>query len=202
VVGFVDDDLTKIGMRIYGLPVFGPIEDIRIAAEKVGADEILIAVPSAISRQMRYIVKHCEECGIAFKTIPGMGELIDGKVSVNAIREVAYRDLLGREIINLEEEIIGAYLRGKSVLVTGAGGSIGSEFCRQICRFKPKRIALYERAESSLYEIDLEIKQKFSDVDVLAQLADTRDRNQLEKAFEVSQPQVVFRPAAYKHVPM
>ena len=168
----------------------------------MGANEILIAVPSANSQQMRDIVEYCSKCGIPFKTVPGMGELINGKVTINEIREVAYRDLLGREIIKLEEERIGAYLKGKSVLVTGAGGSIGSELCRQICRFKPKRIALYDRAESPLYEIELEIKQSFSDIEILPQLADTRDRNQLEKAFEASKPEVVFHAAAYKHVPM
>jgi len=202
MVGFVDDDPAKIGMKIHGLPVFGPVKDIEAAAKKVSANEILIAVPSANSQQMRNIVEHCKKCGVTFKTIPGMGELINGKVTVNAIREVAYRDLLGREIIKLEEEKIGAYLKGKSVLVTGAGGSIGSELCRQICRFKPKRIALYERAESSLFEIDLEIRQNFKDIEVIPQLADMRDRNQIEKAFEASRPQVVFHAAAYKHVPM
>ena len=202
VVGFVDDDTAKIGKKIHGLPIFGPIKDIEIAAKKVMADEILIAVPSANSQQMRHVIEHCEKCGITFKTIPGMGELINGKVTVNAIREVAYRDLLGRETIKLEEEKIGAYLKGKSILVTGAGGSIGSELCRQICRFKPKRIALYERAESSLYEIDLEIKHNFKDIEIIPQLADIRDRNQLEKAFEAAKPDVVFHAAAYKHVPV
>ena len=202
VVGFVDDDPAKIGRKIHGLPVLGPIKNIGMASKKMRADELLIAVPSANSQQMRAIVDHCDKCGVTFKTIPGMGELINGKVSVTAIREVAYRDLLGREVINLEENLIGEYIRGKSVLVTGAGGSIGSELCRQICRFKPQRIALYERAESALYEIDLEIRQNFSDTDVLTQLADTRDRKQLENAFQASMPQVVFHAAAYKHVPI
>jgi FlaA1/EpsC-like NDP-sugar epimerase len=202
VVGFVDDDPLKLGMKIHGISVLGPIEDIDIAATKLGANEIIIAVPSATSQQMRNIVEHCEKSGVIFKTVPGMGELINGKVTINSIREVAYRDLLGREVIKLEEEKIGGYLRGKSVLITDAGGSIGSELCRQMCRFKPKRIALYERAESSLYEIDLEIKQNFSDIDVLAQLADTRDRKQLENAFQAALPQVVFHAAAYKHVPI
>jgi FlaA1/EpsC-like NDP-sugar epimerase len=137
-----------------------------------------------------------------YKTIPGLGELINGQVTVNTIRKVAYRDLLGREVITLDETQIGAYLQGKSIMVSGAGGSIGSELCRQICRFRPKRIALYERAESPLYELEMEIKQNFSDIKVLPQLADTRDRNQLEKAFEASEPQVVFHAAAYKHVPV
>ena len=202
VVGFLDDNPDKVGMKIHGVPVLSDISDIEPAAKKVNADEALIAIPSANSKQMRGFVEICDKSGLKFKTMPGMGELINGQVTVNAIREVAYRDLLGREIIKLEEEKIGTYLKGKSVLVTGAGGSIGSELCRQICRFKPRRIALYERAESSLYEIELEIKRNFSNTEILAQLADTRDRNQLEKAFEASKPEVVFHAAAYKHVPM
>ena len=202
VVGFLDDDVSKVGMKIHGIPILGSIRDIEVWAKNLKADEALIAIPSATSQQMRQIVTHCEKSGLSFKTIPGMGELINGKVSVKAIREVAYRDLLGREMIRLDEEKIGAYLQGKSVLVTGAGGSIGSELCRQICRFRPQSIALYERAETPLYELELELKESFPEVEIVAQLADVRDRNQLEKAFEASVPQVVFHAAAYKHVPM
>jgi len=202
VVGFLDDDNSKRGMKIHSVPVLGEIQDIGPVRRKVRADEALIAIPSANSEQMRRIVNSCKDSGIQFKTIPGMGELINGKVSVNAIREVAYRDLLGREAIKLNEKQIGAYLQSKSVLITGAGGSIGSELCRQICRFRPKRIALYERAESYLYELDLELRRNFPQVEILPQLADVRDRRQLEKAFEKAKPQVVFHAAAYKHVPM
>ena len=202
VVGFVDDDTVKIGMKIHGLPVLGPIKDIEIAAKKVGANEILIAVPSANSQQIRYIIEHCEKCGVTFKTIPGMGELIHGKVTVNAIREVAYHDLLGREIINLDEVKIGTHLKDQNVLVTGAGGSIGSELCRQICRFKPRKIILFERAESPLYAIELELKQAFEKVGVVPILADVQDINQIERAFEATRPHIVFHAAAYKHVPM
>jgi FlaA1/EpsC-like NDP-sugar epimerase len=202
VVGFLDDHSAKIGMKIHGIPVLGSIEDIEAVAERVRADEALIAIPSANSEQMRRIVAYCKDSGIQFKTIPGMGELINGKVTVNAIREVAYRDLLGREVIKLDEERIGAYLQGRRVLVTGAGGSIGSELCRQICRFRPKRIMLFERAESPLYELELELKQNFSGIEILSLLADIRDRRQLEKAFEASEPQAVFHAAAYKHVPI
>jgi FlaA1/EpsC-like NDP-sugar epimerase len=202
VVGFVDDDTVKIGMKIHGLPVLGPIKDIEIAAKKVGANEILIAVPSANSQQIRYIIEHCEKCGVTFKTIPGMGELIHGKVTVNAIREVAYHDLLGREIINLDEVKIGTHLKDQNVLVTGAGGSIGSELCRQICRFKPRKIILFERAESPLYAIELELKQAFEKVGVVPILADIQDINQIERAFEATRPHIVFHAAAYKHVPM
>lgn len=202
VVGFLDDNPAKIGMKIHGVPVLTKISEIKAAARKSNADEALIAISSSDSRAIRRIVNTCEKSGLVFKTVPGMGELINGKVTVKAIRDVAYRDLLGRDLINLEEDKIGAYIQGKSVLVTGAGGSIGSELCRQICRFSPKRISLYERAESSLYEIDLEMKQNFRDVEVLPFLADTRDRNQLEKAFETAKPEVVFHAAAYKHVPI
>ncbi len=131
-----------------------------------------------------------------------MGELINGKVTVNAIREVAYRDLLGREIITLDEEKIGTHLKDQNVLVTGAGGSIGSELCRQICRFKPEKIILFERAESPLHAIELELKQSFKEVKVVPILADIQDINQLNKAFEANRPHIVFHAAAYKHVPM
>jgi FlaA1/EpsC-like NDP-sugar epimerase len=202
VVGFLDDDRAKRGMKIHSIPVLGEIEDLEPIAKRVDADEMLIAIPSANSEQMRMVVSLCKKSGVAFKTIPGMGELINGRVSVSAIREVAYRDLLGREVIELDEEKIGAYLQGKSVLVTGAGGSIGSELCRQICRFRPKRIVLYERAETPLYELELELEKSFPEVELRALLADVRDRNQLEKAFESSKPHTVFHAAAYKHVPM
>jgi FlaA1/EpsC-like NDP-sugar epimerase len=123
-------------------------------------------------------------------------------VTVNAIREVDYRDLLGRELIRLDEDKIGSYLKGQCVMVTGAGGSIGSELCRQICRFRPGRIVMYERAESPLYEIDHELKQDFGDIESIPVLADVREKEQLEKAFHTHRPKTVFHAAAYKHVPM
>jgi len=202
VVGFLDDNPDKVGMKIHGIPVLSDISDIAAAVKKVEADEALIAIPSANSRDIRRIVKICDKSGLKFKTIPGMGELINGKVTVNAIREVAYRDLLGREIIKLDEEKIGAHLKDQNVLVTGAGGSIGSELCRQICRFEPEKIILFERAESPLYAIELELKQSFKNVKVGSILADIQDKNQIEKAFEANRPHIVFHAAAYKHVPM
>jgi FlaA1/EpsC-like NDP-sugar epimerase len=202
VVGFLDDDHSKMGMKIHGIPVLGSVDDLEKIARSCKADEVLIAIPSAGSQQMRSIVEHCKGCGVVFKTIPGMGELINGRVTVNAIRDVAYRDLLGREMVQLDEVRISDYLAGKNVLITGAGGSIGSELCRQICRFRPKSIVLYERAESPLYELDLELKRNFPDTEILPLLADVRDRRQVEKAFETSKPHAVFHAAAYKHVPM
>ncbi len=201
-VGFLDDDEAKAGMKIHGVPVLGPVRNIKAIARHVRADEALIAIPSANAEQMRRIVDHCKRSGIKFKTMPGLGELINGKVTVNGIREVAYRDLLGRDVIQLDQERIGATIRGKRVMVTGAAGSIGWELCRQVCRFRPERLVLYERAESPLYELELELKHTFDHIKIVPQLADIRDRQQLEKAFEASQPHVVFHAAAYKHVPM
>jgi FlaA1/EpsC-like NDP-sugar epimerase len=203
-VGFLDDNPVKVGMKIHGVSVLSGIDDLKEVAGEVNADEALIAIPSAGSKQMRRIVDICKRSGLKFKTIPGMGELIDGKVTVNAIRAVGYRDLLGRELIELEEERIGTSLslNNKCVLVTGAGGSIGSELCRQICRFKPEKILLFERAESPLYEIELELKKEFKDISVLPILADIQDKNQLDRAFENHRPHIVFHAAAYKHVPM
>jgi FlaA1/EpsC-like NDP-sugar epimerase len=202
VVGFLDDDLNKVGKTIHGIPVLGQISDIKKIAKKLDADETLIAIPSATSEQMRKILTHCRESGIKFKTIPGIGELINGKVTVNVIREVDYRDLLGRDVIRLDEDKIGAYLQGQGVVVTGAGGSIGSELCRQICRYKPDTIVMYERAESPLYEIEHELKQDFNDIKTIPVLADVQNKEHLEKAFEAYRPQTVFHAAAYKHVPM
>jgi len=202
VVGFLDDDADKIGKKIHGIPVLNKIGEIKGVVKKVKADEVLIAIPSASSSQMREIVAYCKESGIKFKTIPGMGELINGQLTVNSIREVAYHDLLGREIIELDEKQIGNYLHKECVLVTGAGGSIGSELCRQICRFHPRSIILYERAESPLYEIELELKQNFSDIIISPMLADLQDKKQLERCFETNKPQTVFHAAAYKHVPL
>ena len=202
VVGFLDDHPAKTGMKIHGIPVLGAVGDIEEVARSVRADETLIAIPSASAQQMRRVVTLCKESGLPFKTVPGMGELIDGEVTLKAIREVAYRDLLGREAVKLDEAKIGAYLEGKRILVTGAGGSIGSELCLQICRFKPKSLILYERAESPLYELEIDLKRIFPNINIVPLLADVRDRRQLEKAFEASKPEVVFHAAAYKHVPM
>jgi FlaA1/EpsC-like NDP-sugar epimerase len=201
-VGFLDDNRNKIGRKIHGVPVLGRISEIVAAIKKVNADEALIAIPSATGQQMREIVEHCKDSGIPFKTVPGYGELIDGRVSIKVIRDVAYQDLLGRDTVKLDEKGIGAYIEGNCVMITGAGGSIGSELCRQICRFSPKEVLLYERAESPLYEIELELKRNFSDIRIVPVLGDIQSSDQLLKTFDTHAPRTVFHAAAYKHVPM
>ena len=135
VIGFLDDDPQKAGRKIHGVPIFNDISSVKEIASRTQLDEILIATPSASAAQMRRIIEACEATGLKFRTTPALGELINGKISFNAVREVSFEDLLGRAPVDLELTRIGEYLRGKAVLVSGAGGSIGSELCRQIAEF-------------------------------------------------------------------
>ena len=202
VAGFLDDDKSKTGRRIHGVPVLGTIDDIETIAPGMGIEDVIIAIPSAGSGRMRQIVDLCKKADVNFKIIPDMGELIDGRIDISAIRNVEYRDLLGREPVRLDKEKIGKYLNQRTVLVTGAGGSIGTGLCRQICRFSPEKIILLERAESPLYEIDLELRKNFSRVEVIPMLADIQDNVELAAVFSRFQPEILFHAAAYKHVPM
>jgi FlaA1/EpsC-like NDP-sugar epimerase len=202
VVGFLDDDRSKTGRNIHGVPVLGAIDEMAVIVPAMEIEEVIIAIPSATSKRMREIVGACRKADVNFKIIPDMGELIDGRITLNAIRNVEYRDLLGREPVRLDTEGIGGYLGRKCVLVTGAGGSIGTGLCRQICRFAPETIVLVERAESPLYEIDLELTKNFKDVTVVPVLADIQDKAELIRIFTRFRPEIVFHAAAYKHVPM
>jgi len=201
VVGYLDDHPVKKGKMIHGIRVIGKISDVKVIAEKAGVSEVIIAIPSATSKQMRRIVSLCKDAGVESKTVPSMSELLSD-ISMSSIRKVEYTDLLGREDVKLDDCMIDELLAGKVVMVTGAAGSIGSELCRQICRFKPRRILLYEMAESPLYDIDLELRNIFEGVDVVPILADTQNMKQLERAFGTYKPDIVFHAAAYKHVPM
>lgn len=202
VVAFLDDNAAKIGKTIHGVPVVGIVGDLKSIVENTKADEVLIAIPSASSAEMRRIVEVCKQSAVCFKTVPSYGELIDGKINVKAIRDVAYRDLIGRETVKLNEQMIESYIHGHRVLVTGAGGSIGSELCRQACRFNPKTLILYEIAESPLYEIELELKKNFNYLKIIPILGDVKDVENLRNCFKSHLPQTIFHAAAYKHVPV
>ena len=202
VIGFLDDDPKKKGLRIHGVPVLGPLSKIHDMAFHGEMDEILISIPSASANEMRRIIDACEATGLKSRTTPGIGELINGKVSFKTIREVSYEDLLGRHQINLDMEGIGDYLTDKVVLVSGAGGSIGSELCRQITQFAAKNLILLDKTENNLFHLEMEFCQRFPKVSIMPVLGDVHNRGFLEKLFAASKPQVVFHAAAFKHVPI
>ena len=202
VVGFLDDDPNKKWMRIHGVPVLGPIPKIHNLAYGAEMDEILIATPSASAKQMRRILEACEATGLKIRTTPGIGELIDGKISFKTIREVSFEDLLGRDPIDLDMKSIGDYLTDRVIFVSGAGGSIGSELCRQIAKFQPKNLILFDKTENSLFHIEMEFRQHFPKTFITPVLGDVKYRSSLNKHFTNYKPQVVFHAAAYKHVPV
>ena len=201
-IGFLDDDERKRGMKIHGVPVSGPISQVQKMAAQGAVDEILIAIPSASATNMRRIIDVCKTTGLKFRTTPAIGELINGKISFNTIREVSFEDLLGRDPVNLDMERIGEYLTGKVVLVSGAGGSIGSELCRQISSFGPRNLVLLDKTENSLFHVEMEFRQKFPDILITPILGSVKHQSFLDQLFEIHRPQVVFHAAAYKHVPI
>jgi FlaA1/EpsC-like NDP-sugar epimerase len=202
VVGFVDDDQGKRGRLIHGVPVRGPVAELPRLVTELGVQEILITLPSATGPQMRRAVDICKKSAVPFKTLPGLGELIDGKVSIKALRDVSYDDLLGRKPVKLDLETIRAYLKGKRVLVTGAGGSIGSELCRQIVKFRPETMVMIDSSEANLYAIQTELKHRLHFSDYVPILANVQYAPVVNMLIEQYRPQVIVHAAAYKHVPM
>ncbi|MBF0230191.1 MAG: polysaccharide biosynthesis protein [Desulfamplus sp.] len=202
VVGFIDDNPKKRGRAIHGIPVLGKVSEIEAISAKHEIDEIIIAVPSANGSQMRTILDACKSCNINFKTMPGYGELIDGKVSVKTLRDVRYKDLLRRQPVELDCERISDYLKEKNVMVTGAGGSIGSELCRQIIKFQPRNLILLDSSESGLYTLQMELKHRAGYQRYCTILGCVEDEPLIDKVMNRYAPDVIFHAAAYKHVPM
>jgi FlaA1/EpsC-like NDP-sugar epimerase len=198
--GLLDDESGKVGRTIHGVKVLGTVD--QIDSFRTLFDEILIALPSTSGHQMRRIVAACKKTGKRFRTIPSIGELIDGRVSVKTVRDVTLEDLLGREEVKLDIDEISRYLHGKRVLITGAGGSIGSELVRQVSRFHPEALALVEMSEFNLFRVQMECRQRFAYVKISDFLVDIRNQESLQRIFKVFRPQVVFHTAAYKHVPL
>ena len=163
---------------------------------------VLIAMPSSTGRQMRGVVDECKACDLPFKTLPGMGELVDGKVNVKVLRDVSYKDLLCRKPVELDSEKISGYLNEKVVLVTGAGGSIGSELCRQIIKFHPRQLVMLDASEPSLYSIEMELKHRAEYQNYTTVLGLIQDEPLIDRVMRAYGPQVIFHAAAYKHVPM
>lgn len=202
VAGFADDDPEKQGRSIHRIPVLGPVQDLSRIIENREIQEVLIAIPSATGAQMRHIVDVCKECDVSYKTLPGIGEIIDGRASVKILRDVSYQDLLGRPPVHLDVTGIRDYVDGNSVLITGCGGSIGSELCRQVVRFQPRSVIMLDASEANLFHIQMELQHEMYYQNHHAILGQVQDRPLMRDVFRKYRPQIVFHAAAYKHVPM
>ena len=201
-VGFIDDDKAKIGTRIQGLRVLGGHEEIGTICRDHKVDEIIIAIPSASASKVRHIVDHCKESSARFRILPAVGELIDGKASISVLRNVNIEDLLGRDPVMLDMGLLRREITGKTVMVTGAAGSIGSELCRQVAMLFPAKLVMFEIAESPLFELEREMREKFPGVDIVPLVGDIRDRKRVEIIISAHRPSLIYHAAAYKHVPV
>ncbi|MHC4073708.1 MAG: polysaccharide biosynthesis protein, partial [Planctomycetota bacterium] len=202
VVGFIDDGPVKQGTQIHGMPVLGTVEHLPKICEERDIEEIAIAMPSASHSELMRVVRVCEGAKIRFSTVPSLTDIASGKLRVSQIREVDINDLLGRETVQLDLDLIEAFARNKTILVSGAGGSIGSEMCRQLCNFNPKLLLLVEQAENPLFGIERELRSQFSSVPIRAIICDVTDSARVGEIFENYKPQVVIHAAAHKHVPL
>lgn len=201
VKGFIEDDRKAHGSVIQGVPVLGGTCDLPRLARELDVDQVVIAV-HASRKKMRELAGICERIPIRARVIPGLHEIVEGNVQVSEIRDLQIEDLLGREPVQLDEDEMKRFLTGKSVMVTGAGGSIGSELARQVARFQPSTLLLVERAEFSLFNIDREMREKWPAVSIVSLVADIADRERMRSIFSSYRPQVVLHAAAHKHVPM
>lgn len=202
IVGFVDDDEKKQKGRLAGFPILGTIRDLPAVVRKHKVDTIVIAIPSADGDAIRQIDRQCRKTGANVRIMPGIYEMISGEAGMGELREIRLEDLLRRDPIQLDFDQITGYIAGKTVLITGAGGSIGSELSRQISRVGAKEIILLGRGENSIYEIHQELKRKFPEQTYHTVIANITDRARMERIFKRFQPQVVFHAAAHKHVPL
>jgi len=202
IAAFVDDDPTKLGLRIGGAPVAGNTEEVPRIVKKYGIDEIIIAIPSAGRSQIQDIVAKCKRTKAKLKILPGIYEIIGGKVTISQVRDVQIEDLLGREQIKLDTNEIRKFIKYKKVMVTGAGGSIGSELCRQILHFQPSELILVEIYENSVYDLQNELNRKYEDLNLKVIIASVRDRDRMEEVIGTHRPDVIFHAAAHKHVPL
>jgi FlaA1/EpsC-like NDP-sugar epimerase len=202
VVGFLDDDPAKQGRAIHGVPVFGGVDLLPRVLAKHSIDEIVISMPSATGIQMRRVVEICKGCNVPYKTLPAIGQLLDGQVSIKTLRDVNYEDLLRRAPVQLDMDGIRDYLTGKRVMVTGAGGSIGSELCRQLVRFDPAQLILVDAGESNLFNIQMELRHEIGFHSNCCILTRVQNESLMEEVFRNHRPEIVFHAAAYKHVPL
>ncbi len=201
-MGFLDDDPNKQKSKIHGIPVLAPLSQIDHILKTRHVDEVILAIPSAAGKVLRRVAEVCHRMGIPFRTMPGLYELLGGNVSVSRLREVDIADLLRREPVQMETETLGEVLEDRVVMVTGAGGSIGSELCRQIARLNPQKLLILGHGENSIFNTLQSLLEGFSHIDIVPLIADVRDLPRLSVIFERWQPDIIFHTAAHKHVPL
>ncbi|MCR8635400.1 polysaccharide biosynthesis protein [Paenibacillus radicis (ex Xue et al. 2023)] len=201
---FIDDNVKKHNLDILGIPVFGGINRIESAVQELNIDNIIIAIPSLNKKELNRIFQECAKTNAKAQILPMLEDLVTGKVSVNQFRDVQVEDLLGREPVDLHIDSISGYITNKVILVTGAGGSIGSEICRQICKFNPEKLILLGHGENSIYSIEMELKDTFQETEIkfITEVADIQDANKMMSIMNTYRPQVVYHAAAHKHVPL
>jgi FlaA1/EpsC-like NDP-sugar epimerase len=201
-VGLLDDNPAKQKQQLYGVPVVGTLNDLPKLLDRYHVNEVIIAIPSAPGRVVRLVTDVCRLKGIPSHTMPGIYELLGGKVNISRLRDVDITDLLRRQPAKINDELVGETLGGKKILVTGAGGSIGRELCRQIARWEPSELLMLGHGENSIFEALLDLQESFPNLKMRPLIADIRDLNRIEHLFETHKPQVVFHAAAHKHVPL
>ena len=201
-VGLLDDNASLRGAKVHGVPVLGTLEQLPQRAHEVAAEMLLIAMPSASNAEMQRVVEACEQSGVPFRTVPRLQDVVSGKMAFNELKEVAIEDLLGRDPVQLDWTAIRIGLSGKRVLVTGGGGSIGAELCRQVARLGVESLTILELSEYNLYKIAQELKREFPELLIEAVLGDCGDAVTCERVFATARPQIVFHAAAFKHVPL
>jgi len=201
-IGFLDDFPSRRKVKIHGAPVLGTISDLRHVKNELSVSKAIVAIPSANADQIRRIHSLAQEAEVELRTLPALKNILSGKVDPFQIKEIEPEDLLGRECVEMDESIVDELLGGKVVLVTGAGGSIGSELCMQIAKFSPKALVLFEQTEFSLYQIDMKLRERFPSLEIIPKIGDVRSSQRVEKVLAEHLPNVVFHAAAYKHVPL
>lgn len=202
VVGVIDDDIQKIGSYIHGVKVVGNRETILRNAQELQVDEIIVAIPSVAPCEIKDILNICKETGCELKKLPGMYQLVNGEVSVSNLKNVDVNDLLGREPVQVNLDSIMDYVSGKVILVTGGGGSIGSELCRQIASHHPKQLVIVDIYENTTYDIQNELKSSFPKLNLVVLIASIRNTKRMNQIFEIYRPEIVYHAAAHKHVPL
>ena len=202
LVGLLDDDIDKHGRMLSGVLVLGKLESLPKWAEQLGVSQVIIAMPSSTHQQRKRAIDLCNEAQVKALTVPSFDDLMSGKVAVSQLRAIELDDLLGRDPVVLDDAGLYGLMHGKAIMVTGAGGSIGSEMCRQIARFSPSTLVLFEAGEFAMYTIEQELKQTFPELNIVCLMGDVRDAERVDEAMQLHQPSVLFHAAAYKHVPL